>query len=73
MRRIAKFHKVSLEQFMSAVKDEFPEYSEADIKDIYESIELPKCTTFKVIEDENSDYYRLGLTFADCKNLAVDR
>ena len=45
MRRIAKFHKVSLEQFMSAVKDEFPEYSEADIKDIYESIELPKRAT----------------------------
>jgi dUTP pyrophosphatase len=45
MRRIAKFHKVSLEQFMSAVKEEFPEYSEADIKDIYESIELPKRAT----------------------------
>ena len=45
MRRIAKFHKVSLEQFMSAVKDEFPEYSEADIKDIYENIELPKRAT----------------------------
>ena len=45
MKRIAKFHKVSLEQFMSAVKDEFPEYSEADIKDIYENIELPKRAT----------------------------
>ena len=28
MRRIAKFHKVSLEQFMEAVKDEFPDVSE---------------------------------------------
>ena len=45
MKRIAKFHKVSLEQFMNAVKDEFPEYSEADIKDIYENIELPKRAT----------------------------
>lgn len=45
MRRIAKFHKVSLEQFMNAVREEFPEYSEGDIRDIYESIQLPKRAT----------------------------
>ena len=45
MRRIAKFHKVSLEQFMNDVKGDFPQYTEADIKDIYESIELPKRAT----------------------------
>lgn len=45
MRRIAKFHKVSPEQFMQAVKEEYPEYSEADIRDIYESIELPRRAT----------------------------
>ena len=45
MRRIAKFHKVSLKEFMGAVKEEFPEYSEEDIQDIYESIELPKRAT----------------------------
>ena len=45
MRRIAKFHKVSLEQFMQVVKEDYPEYSEEDIKDIYESIELPRRAT----------------------------
>lgn len=45
MKRIAKFHKVSLEQFMMDVKGDFPQYTEEDIKDIYESIELPKRAT----------------------------
>lgn len=45
MRRIAKFHKVSLEQFMDAMRNDFPEYTEEDIKDIYESIELPRRAT----------------------------
>ena len=45
MKRVAKFHKVSLEQFMKDVKGDFPQYTEADIKDIYESIELPKRAT----------------------------
>ena len=45
MKRIAKFHKVSLEQFMKDVKGDFPQYTEDDIKDIYESIELPKRAT----------------------------
>lgn len=45
MRRIAKFHKVSLEQFMNGMQDSFPEYTEADIKDIHESIVLPRRAT----------------------------
>lgn len=45
MKRIAKFYKVSPEQFMDAMKDDFPEYTEADIKDIYESIALPSRAT----------------------------
>lgn len=45
MKRIAKFEKVSLEQFMKVVKDDFPEYTEEDIKDMYESIELPTRAT----------------------------
>lgn len=45
MRRIAKFEKVSLEQFMEGVKEEFAEYKEEDIREIYESIELPKRAT----------------------------
>jgi len=45
MRRVAKFYKVSLEQFMKDVKGDFPQYTEEDIRDIYESIELPKRAT----------------------------
>ena len=45
MRRIAKFHKVSPEQFLSGMQDSFPEYTEADIRDMYESIELPRRAT----------------------------
>ena len=45
MKRVAKFYKVSLEQFMKDVKGDFPQYTEEDIKDIYESIELPKRAT----------------------------
>ncbi len=45
MKRIAKFEKVSLEQFMGVVLEDFPEYTEEDIKDMYESIELPNRAT----------------------------
>ncbi len=45
MKRIAKFEKVSLENFLNTVKDDFPEYTEEDIKDMYESIELPTRAT----------------------------
>lgn len=45
MRRVAKFHKVSLEQFINDVKGDFPQYTDEDIRDIYESIELPKRAT----------------------------
>lgn len=45
MRRVAKFEKVSLERFMQDVKGDFPQYSDEDIRDIYESIELPKRAT----------------------------
>lgn len=45
MQRIAKFQKVSIEQFLSGMKDSFTEYTDADIKDMYESIELPRRAT----------------------------
>ena len=39
MKRIAKFHKVSLEQFMEGWKDTFGEqYTEDQIKALYEEI-----------------------------------
>lgn len=45
MHRIAKFHKVSREQFVGAMKEDFPQYTEKDIEDIYDSLELPKRAT----------------------------
>lgn len=45
MKRVAQFYKVSLENFMQAIKDDFPQYTEEDIKDMYECIELPSRAT----------------------------
>jgi len=45
MQKVAQFMKVSPENFMQAMQADFPEYTEADIKDIYESLELPKRAT----------------------------
>ena len=45
MRRIAKFHKVSLEQFLGAMIDDYPQYTREDIIDMYESLELPRRAT----------------------------
>lgn len=45
MRRIARFHKVSPEQFAEAMKSDFPEYTEAEVKEIYEAVRLPKRAT----------------------------
>lgn len=45
MQRIAKFHKVSKEQFVNAMAEDFPQYTQADIEDMYESLSLPKRAT----------------------------
>ena len=46
MKRIAKFHKVSLNQFMEGWRDTFgAEISEEEIQSIYEDIKLPKRAT----------------------------
>lgn len=45
MRRIARFHKVSMEQFVSVLKGEFPEYTEEEIRNIYDSVKLPRRAT----------------------------
>ncbi len=45
MRRVAKFHKVSKEQFVGAMKEDFPQYTEKDMEDIYESLILPARAT----------------------------
>ena len=65
MKRIAKFHKVSLEQFMEGWKDTFGEqYTEDQIKALYEEIKLP--TGIRVEMEENwvlKCYPRSGLGF----------
>lgn len=45
MRRIAKFEKVSLEQFAKDWANNFPNHSINKIMEIYENIELPKRAT----------------------------
>ncbi|MBQ8591198.1 MAG: deoxyuridine 5'-triphosphate nucleotidohydrolase [Lachnospiraceae bacterium] len=45
MRRIAKFHKVSIEQFAEGFKEHFPTYSEAEIMAVYDAVKLPARAT----------------------------
>ncbi len=45
MKRIAKFHKVSFEQFKAGWLGEFPQTTEEELKEIYEDIRLPKRAT----------------------------
>ena len=45
MKRVAKFHKVSFEQFAKDWKDTFEQYSEEEIRNIYDSLKLPKRAT----------------------------
>lgn len=45
MKRVAQFLKVSRPLYLSAMKEEFPEYTEEDIIDMYETLSLPKRAT----------------------------
>ena len=45
MKRIAKFHKVSFEQFAKDWKDTFGEIAEEKLQNIYENLKLPKRAT----------------------------
>ncbi len=45
MKRIAQFFKVSRDNFMQAVKEDFPQYSETEIQEMYESLKLPGRAT----------------------------
>lgn len=45
MRRIAQFFKVSSDNFVRSMREEFPQYTEEDIRDMYESLMLPKRAT----------------------------
>lgn len=45
MKKIAQFFKVSEGNFLEAMKEEFPQYTEADIRDMYDSLQLPARAT----------------------------
>lgn len=45
MKRIAQFFKVSEEQFLQAVKEDFPQYTEEEARQMYETLELPRRAT----------------------------
>ena len=47
-KRIAQFHKVSFEQFAEGFKDTFGEMKEGELKEIYQSIKLPKRATYRL-------------------------
>lgn len=47
MQRVARFEKVSFDRFAADFKDTFPEFSDSQIKEIYEEIKLPKRATAK--------------------------
>ena len=45
MKGIAKFFKVSFDEFMVGMNDVMPHYGEEEVKQIYEDIKLPKRAT----------------------------
>lgn len=45
MKRVAQFFKVSEDLFVEAVKEDFPRYAEADIRQMYENLKLPQRAT----------------------------
>lgn len=45
MKRIAQFFKVSFDNFAQAMKADFPEFSDADIREMYGKLELPRRAT----------------------------
>ncbi len=47
MQRVARFEKVSFDRFIADFKDTFSEFSDLQIKEIYEEIKLPKRATAK--------------------------
>ena len=45
MKRAAQFLKVSSENFIRSVREEFPQYTEEEIGLMYQSLPLPKRAT----------------------------
>lgn len=45
MKKVAQFFKVSPNLFLESMKEEFPQYTDADIQDMYDSLQLPNRAT----------------------------
>lgn len=45
MKRVAQFFKVSFENFAEAVKEDFSDFSDREIRDIYDKVRLPGRAT----------------------------
>lgn len=45
MKKVAQFFKVSPDNFAGAVREDFPQYSDADIREMYEQLILPRRAT----------------------------
>lgn len=45
MRRIARFHKVSIEQFTEGLKEHFPDYGREETAAVYDAVKLPARAT----------------------------
>lgn len=45
MKKIAKFYKVSTENFIKAIREEFPCYTQEAVKEMYENLSLPLRAT----------------------------
>ena len=45
MNKVGRFEKVSYEQFAADIKDVFPDFSEDNLREIYDGIKLPKRAT----------------------------
>lgn len=45
MKKIAQFFKVSPNLFLDAMKEEFPQYTDSDIQDMYDTLQLPNRAT----------------------------
>lgn len=45
MKRVAQFFKVSEDMFVQAVKEDFPQYTEEEIQQMYADLKLPRRAT----------------------------
>ncbi len=45
MKRVAQFFKISEDMFVKAVREGFPQYAETDIRQMYDSLKLPRRAT----------------------------